>query len=211
MQDVGKESNEFKKLNSSMLNKVSMLNIVTLITLVVMGVIIFSQCNKPAGTTTTTVDTNKVAPVIINNWPASGTAQGQRPPDVNVSGMDSAQLRSMLESYLQKYRELFADYTSVNRYDTTFKDSTYKETLSMEVTRNRLARFTRNMEVYSRSTVMSEPDKVHYFGGVFAQGASERAGLGLMIGIENKKRQLFTVGYDPINKVWVGGVSQRIR
>ena len=189
-----------------------MLTVVALIALVVMGVIIFQQCNNKTVTTpVTTVDTTHAAPIIINNWQPKGTVAAQPLPDVIVSGMDSAQLKAMIEQYLKQYRELFASYNATNKYDTTFSDSAYKEHLSMEVYQNRLSHFTRNMEVYNRTTVMSEPDKVHYFGGVFAQGSSERAGLGVMLGIENKKHSLFTVGYDPINKVWVGGVSQRIR
>lgn len=213
MQDAGKESNEFRNPNSLMLNKSSsMLTVIALIALVVMGVIIFQQCNnKPVTTPVTTVDTTHAAPIIINNWQPKGTIAAQPLPDVIVSGMDSVQLKALLEQYLKQYRELFASYNATNKYDTTFSDSTYKEHLSMEVYQNRLSRFTRNMEAYNRTTVMSEPERVHYFGGVFAQGSTDRAGLGLMLGIENKKRQMFTVGYDPINKVWVGGVGVRIR
>lgn len=189
----------------------SMLTI-ALIALVVMGVIIFQQCNSKHDTTpVTTVDTNKVAPIVINNWQPSSTAAGHGSTIVYQQGMDSAALVRFSMMLLDKMDSLMTVHTAVNKYDTTFKDSTYKETISMEVTRNRLAKFTRNMEVYSRTTVMSEPDRVHYFGGVFAQGGSDRAGLGLMLGVENKKRQMFTIGFDPINKVLVGGVGVRIR
>ncbi len=179
----------------------------------VMGVIIIWlwRGKKPEGGTVTRIDTARTAPVIINNWPASSTVQGQRPPDVNVSGMDSAQLRAMLESYLQKYRELFAEHTAVNRYDTTFKDSTYKETLSMEVTRNRLAKFTRNMEVYNRTTTITKPARFALLGGGFGYSDGVHTAAGFQLSGQTARGDLYSVGYDVLNKGWYGSVQFKIR
>lgn len=196
-----------------MLNKDSMFKIVALIAFMVMGVIILYQCNskKPEQGTVTRIDTARTAPVIINNWPASSTVQGQRPPDVNISGMDSAQLRAMLESYLQKYRELFAEHTAVNRYDTTFKDSTYKETLSMEVTRNRLAKFSRNMEVYNRTTTITKPARFALLGGGFGYSDGNYTAAGFQLSAQTVRGDLYSVGYDVLNKGWYGSVQFKIR
>ena len=195
-----------------MLNKPSVTRLVTLIVILAMGVIILYQCNrKPEGGTVTRIDTARTAPVIINNWPASSTVQGQRPPDVNVSGMDSAQLRAMLESYLQKYRELFAEHTAVNRYDTTFKDSTYKETLSIEVTRNRLAKFTRNMEVYHRTTTIVKPPRFAVLGGAFGYSDGVHTAAGVQIAGQTVKGDVYSVGYDVLNRGWYGSVLVKIR
>jgi hypothetical protein len=213
MPEDGNGSNEFRKLKILMLNSLSVTRILTLVTFLVMGVIILYQCNskKPEGGTVTRIDTARTAPVIINNWPASSTVQGQRPPDVNVSGMDSAQLRAMLESYLQKYRELFAEHTAVNRYDTTFKDSTYKETLSMEVTRNRLARFTRNMEVYHRTTTIVKPPRFAVLGGAFGYSDGLHTAAGVQMGLQPVNGNLYLVGYDVLNRGWYGSVLVKIR
>lgn len=191
----------------------SVRQIITLVTFLVMGVIILYQCNskKPEGGTVTRIDTARTAPVIINNWPASSTVQGQRPPDVNVSGMDSAQLRAMLESYLQKYRELFAEHTAVNTYDTTFKDSTYKETLSMEVTRNRLAKFTRNMEVYHRTTTITKPPRFAVLGGAFGYSDGVHTAAGVQLAGQTIKGDVYSVGYDVLNRGWYGSVLIKIR
>ena len=191
----------------------SVRQIITLVTFLVMGVIILYQCNskKPEGGTVTRIDTARTAPVIINNWPASSTVQGQRLPDVNVSGMDSAELRAMLESYLQKYRELFAEHTAVNTYDTTFKDSTYKETLSMEVTRNRLAKFTRNMEVYHRTTTITKPPRFAVLGGAFGYSDGVHTAAGVQLAGQTIKGDVYSVGYDVLNRGWYGSVLIKIR
>ena len=213
MPDDGSGSNDFRNLKISMLNNPSVTRLVTLIVILAMGVIILYQCNskRPEGETVTRIDTARTAPVIINNWPASSTVQGQRPPDVNVSGMDSAQLRAMLESYLQKYRELFAEHTAVNRYDTTFKDSTYKETLSMEVTRNRLARFTRNMEVYHRTTTIVKPPRFAVLGGAFGYSDGVHTAAGVQIAGQTVKGDVYSVGYDVLNRGWYGSVLVKIK
>lgn len=191
-----------------------MFKFVTLIAFMVMGVIILYQCNRSKTDppqSVTRIDTARSAPVIINNWPASSTVQGQRPPDVNISGMDSVQLRAMLESYLQKYRELFAEHTAVNRYDTTFKDSTYKETLSMEVTRNRLARFTRNMEVYNRTTTVTKPARFALLGGGFGYSDGLHTAAGFQLSGQTVRGDLYSVGYDVLNKGWYGSVQFKVR
>ena len=212
MPEDGNGSNDFRNLKISMLNKPSVTRLVTLIVILAMGVIILYQWNrKPETITKTTVDTTRTNPIIINNWPASSTVQGQRPPDVNVSGMDSAQLRAMLESYLQKYRELFAEHTAVNRYDTTFKDSTYKETLSIEVTRNRLAKFTRNMEVYHRTTTIVKPPRFAVLGGAFGYSDGVHTAAGVQIAGQTVKGDVYSVGYDVLNRGWYGSVLVKIR
>ena len=213
MPEDGNGSKEFRNLKTSMLNKLSVTRIITVIAFIAMAVIILYQCNgkKPEGGTVTRIDTARTAPVIINNWPASSTVQGQRPPDVNVSGMDSSELRAMLESYLQKYRELFAEHTAVNTYDTTFKDSTYKETLSMEVTRNRLAKFTRNMEVYHRTTTITKPARFAILAGGFGYSDGVHAAAGIQLAGQTVKGDVYSVGYDVLNKGWYGSVLVKIR
>jgi hypothetical protein len=177
-----------------------------------MGVIILYQCNrKPEATTVTRVDTTRTNPIIINNWQPKGTVQAQPLPDINVSGMDSSQLRLMLEQYLQQYKELFAAHNSVNKYDTTFQDSTYKESLSMEVYQNRLARFTRNMEVYHRTTTLRSPPRFAVLGGAFGYSDGVHTAAGVQLGLQPVNGNLYSVYYDPLNKGWGGSVLVKIK
>ena len=190
-----------------------MFKFVTLIAFMVMGVIILYQCNskKPEQGTVTRIDTARTAPVIINNWQPTGVTQAPAIPSINLSGMDSVQLRAMLEQYLQKYKELFAAHNAVNRYDTTFKDSTYKETLSMEVYQNRLARFTRNMEVYNRTTTTTKPARFALLGGGFGYSDGLHTAAGFQLSGQTVRGDLYSVGYDVLNKGWYGSVQFKVR
>jgi len=212
MPEDGNGSNEFRKLKILMLNKTSVTRIVTLVTILVMGVIILYQCNrKPEVTTVTRVDTTRTNPIIINNWQPKGTVAAQPLPDINVSGMDSSQLRLMLEQYLQQYKELFAAHNAVNKYDTTFQDSTYKESLSMEVYHNRLARFTRNMEVYHRTTTIVKPPRFAVLGGAFGYSDGVHTAAGVQLAGQTIKGDVYSVGYDVLNRWWYGCVLVKIR
>jgi len=212
MPEDGNGSNEFRKLKILMLNKTSVTRIVTLVTILVMGVIILYQCNrKPEVTTVTRVDTTRTNPIIINNWQPKGTVAAQPLPDINVSGMDSSQLRLMLEQYLQQYKELFAAHNAVNKYDTTFHDSTYKESLSMEVYQNRLARFTRNMEVYHRTTTLTGPPRFAVLGGAFGYSDGVHTAAGVQLAGQTVKGDVYSVGYDVLNRGWYGSVLVKIR
>ena len=212
MPEDGNGSNEFRKLKILMLNKTSVTRIVTLVTILVMGVIILYQCNrKPEVTTVTKIDTTHVAPIIINNWQPKGTVAAQPLPDVIISGMDSVQLKEMLEAYLKQYRELFASYNATNKYDTTFSDSTYKESLQMEVYQNRLASFTRNMEVYHRTTTIVKPPRFAVLGGAFGYSDGLHTAAGVQLAGQTVKGDVYSVGYDVLNKGWYGSVLVKIR
>ena len=212
MPDVGSGSNDFRKLKTSMLNNPSVTRLVTLIVILAMGVIILYQCNrKPEVTTVTRVDTTRTSPIIINNWQPKGTVQAPQLPDINVSGMDSSQLRLMLEQYLKQYKELFAAHNAVNKYDTTFQDSTYKESLSMEVYQNRLARFTRNMEVYHRTTTIVKPPRFAVLGGAFGYSDGVHTAAGVQLAGQSVKGDVYSVGYDVLNRGWYGSVLVKIR
>lgn len=179
-----------------------------------MGVIIFYLWNRTipdGGQTTVVVDTTRTNPVIINNWPATSTVRSQQPQSVNVSGMDSAQLRAMLEDYLQRYKELFIAHNAINKYDTTFKDSTYKETLSMEVYQNRMSRFTRNIEVYHRTTTTIQHPRFSVLGGGFGYSDGSHTAAGFQLSAQTIRGDLYSVGYDMLNKGWYGSIQFKIR
>lgn len=186
-----------------------MFKIVALIAFMVMGVIII---RKPEPIKQETkIDTTHVAPIIINNWQPRGSVAAPVLPDVVLSGMDSAQLRAMLEEYLKQYKELFAEHNATNKYDTTFSDSTYKETISMDVRRNKLARFTRNMEVYNRTTTITKPNRFALLGGGFGYSDGIHTAAGFQLSAQTVRGDLYSVGYDMLNKGWYGSMQFKIR
>lgn len=196
-----------------------MLNIVALIALVVMGVIIYVQRgminDAIESIETRIIPIERRDSLTGNQLEPEHTIPYSPPyePRPDYSSMKIDQLINAVNGLSNRVDSLSSELLAVNQYEKKFGDSTYSESINFEITRNKLKSFTRNIQFNNKETIKTgtPPDKVHYFGGVFAQGSSERAGLGVMLGIENKKRQLFTVGFDPINKVWVGGVTQRIR
>ncbi len=190
----------------------SVRQIVTVIAFIAMAVIILYQCNRrPEVTTVTTIDTNKVAPITINNWPATSTQGGSHAPVINVNGMDSAQLRAMIFDLLRSFDSLHVVHTTVNNYDTTFSDSTYKESISMQVTHNRLARFTRNMEVYHRTTTIVKPPRFAVLGGAFGYSDGLHTAAGVQLAGQTVKGDVYSVGYDVLNRGWYGSVLVKIR
>ena len=196
-----------------MLNNTSVTRFVTLITFMVMGVIIIWlwRGQKPDGGTVTRIDTARRAPVIIYNMPATSTQAGSHAPVINVSGMDSAQLRAMMIELLRSYDSLHMVHTAVNNYDTTFQDSTYKESIRMQITHNRLARFTRNMEVYHRTTTITKPARFALLGGGFGYSDGLHTAAGFQLSAQTVRGDLYSVGYDVLNKGWYGSVQFKVR
>ena len=190
----------------------SMLTI-ALIALVVMGVIIIWlwRSPKPEQGTVTRIDTARQAPVIIYNMPATSTQAGSHAPVINVNGMDSAQLREMMIELLRSYDSLHMVHTAVNNYDTTFQDSTYKESIRMQITHNRLARFTRNMEVYNRTTTITKPARFALLGGGFGYSDGLHTAAGFQLSGQTTRGDLYSVGYDVLNKGWYGSVQFKVR
>lgn len=190
-----------------------MFKIVALIAFMVMGVIIIWLWRgpKPEQGTVTRIDTARQVPVIINNWPTTSTQAGSHAPVINVNGMDSAQLRAMMIELLRSYDSLHMVHTAVNNYDTTFQDSTYKESIRMQITHNRLARFTRNMEVYNRTTTITKPARFALLGGGFGYSDGLHTAAGFQLSGQTVKGDLYSVGYDVLNKGWYGSMQFKIR
>ncbi len=214
MQEDGNGSNEFRKLKILMLNKITTKEKITLIVILAMGVIIWYQSNhRPEPVQQSTkIDTTHVSPIIINNWqPKQSTPSSQTIPSENISGMDSAKLREMLEKYLEQYRELFAAYNTTNRYDTVFSDSTYRESITMELNKNLLKRFTRNMEVYHRTITIVKPPRFAVLGGAFGYSDGLHTAAGVQLAGQTVKGDVYSVGYDVLNRGWYGSVMVKIR
>ena len=190
-----------------------MFKFVTLIAFMVMGVIIIWlwRSPKPEQGTVTRIDTARQVPVVINNWPATSTQSGSHAPVINVNGMDSAQLRAMMIELLRSFDSLHMVHTAVNNYDTTFQDSTYKESIRMQITHNRLSRFTRNMEVYNRTTTITKPARFALLGGGFGYSDGLHTAAGFQLSGQTVRGDLYSVGYDLLNKGWYGSMQFKIR
>ena len=81
----------------------------------------------------------------------------------------------------------------------------------MEVTRNRLSRFTRNMEVYNRTTTITKPARFALLGGGFGYSDGNYTAAGFQLSAQTVRGDLYSVGYDVLNKGWYGSVQFKVR
>ena len=81
----------------------------------------------------------------------------------------------------------------------------------MEVTRNRLAKFTRNMEVYHRTTTITKPPRFAVLAGGFGYSDGVHTAAGFQLGLQPVNGNLYSAGYDVLNKGWYGSVLVKIR
>lgn len=153
------------------------------------------RAKSPATTSVTTIDTSK-HDVIINNWQPSQTVSGQKPPTIIIEGMDSLAMRAMLIELSMKWKADHEQLTATNTYDSIFKDTTYKETLHMEVTGNRLSMFSRSLVTFNRNTTVTDNNiKRTISGGMFAlptQGVN--AEFGAVVTYSDRKGRSFSLG-----------------
>jgi hypothetical protein len=159
---------------------------------------------------TTTIDTSR-HDIVINNWQPKGTTVFTAPEQPNYSGLDASKLLSAIQELRSSFDSLRMEYYAVNRYDTILNDTSYKESISIDVSKNRIARFTRNMEVYNRTTITVKPQRFAVNVGAFGYVAKDFNAFGPMITGITKKGDAISIGYDAINKGWMAGIQYRIK
>lgn len=160
--------------------------------------------------TVTTIDTSK-HDIIINNWQPKGTTVFTPAQAPDYSGLTPQELLTELRSIRSSLDSLRMEYYAVNHYDTILTDTSYKESISIDVTKNRLARFTRNMEVYNRTTITTKPARFAVNIGAIGYVSKNYNAFAPVLSGTTKKGDIISLGYDVINKGWMAGVQYRIR
>lgn len=137
--------------------------------------------------------------IVINNktvvYPAQGVAVSSR------AGITAEQVDSVLREYFARVR-----------HDTIIEDSLSKESLSIEIERNRLNRIIRSLEVKQRETVIRIPDKPRnaFYAGVFTCVGNNQTALGPQVSFISHKGYSFSVGKDLLSNGYSGGFQIRL-
>jgi hypothetical protein len=203
-----------------MLNNTSVTRFVTLIAFMVMGVIIIwlwrgkTEPQQPTSETKTTSEhrgdslTGKeLEPERVIKYVPVETR-----PDYSKLPFD--QLLEAMNKLSDRMEALEADHNAINQYEKNFGDSTYKETINFEITKNKLKSFTRNIDFIHKETTITNPPKPARFallGGGFGYSDGLHTAAGFQLSGQTVRGDLYSVGYDVLNKGWYGSVQFKVR
>lgn len=146
------------------------INANTILILIGLAILAYLIWMRPAPPSVTTVyrDTSRTPAVVITmpqpTIQIPGPAQG---PQINVNGLDSATLRTMLVDLLEQHRRLYAEHSTYRQYDTVLADSNAVESLSVAVQHNQLQRLTRKLDVINTRTI-EQAAAPWIYAGVYA-------------------------------------------
>lgn len=187
--------------------KINVNTALILLGILILGFLIWTRLQPPSGTEVVYRDTSRTPAVVITMPAPTIQVPGQTLPQVNVTGLDSAALRSMLVDLLEQHRKLFADHSAYRQYDTVLADSNAVESLSVAVQNNRLQRLYRKLDVINTTRVVESPDPWLYLGGWVLANREGIPEYGPSISYRSSRGAVYTVNRSLNSKTWIGGVQ----
>lgn len=186
------------------------INANTILILIGLAILAYLIWMRPAPPSVTTVyrDTSRTPAVVITmpqpTIQIPGPAQG---PQINVNGLDSATLRTMLVDLLEQHRKLFADHSAYRQYDTVLADSNAVESLSVAVQNNRLQRLYRKLDVINTTRVVESPDPWLYLGGWVLANKEGIPEYGPSVTYRSQKGTSYLLQKSLNSNTWVAGIQ----
>jgi len=186
------------------------INANTILILIGLAILAYLIWMRPAPPSVTTVyrDTSRTPAVVITmpqpTIQIPGPAQG---PQINVNGLDSATLRTMLVDLLEQHRRLYAEHSTYRQYDTVLADSNAVESLSVAVQNNRLQRLYRKLDVINTTRVVESPDPWLYLGGWVLANKEGIPEYGSSVTYRSQKGTSYLLQKSLNSNTWVAGIQ----
>ena len=113
---------------------------------------------KPSAPVTVTRDTTKQVQIIIqgDSWKPTTIVPSSNQPYIPLN----------YDSLAASFVKLYAEHNSTNSYDTTLSDSVSIERLQLSINKNRLEKFTRNLQVIQHNTTTIKEQAFAIYGGL---------------------------------------------
>lgn len=175
--------------------------------ILILGFLIWTRLQPPSVSEVVYRDTSRTPAVVITMPAPTIQVPGQTLPQVNVNGLDSAMLRSMLVDLLEQHRKLFADHSAYRQYDTVLADSNAVESLSVAVQNNRLQRLYRKLDVINTTRVVESPDPWLYLGGWVLANKEGIPEYGPSVTYRSQKGTSYLLQKSLNSNTWVAGIQ----